>query len=147
LDFSDNALRLCCLVNPKYHQVIHGDIRKIPMKNNYFDGIYNLGVLEHMEKKDINLALSEFYRVLKPKGKIIIFWPSKYSPSVIFLNSLHFLINRIFKQNVRLHPAEISLLESKEEARMIFKTAGFKVNYVYRGIRDLYTFIVIVAKK
>ena len=56
--------------------------------------------------------LSEMGRVLKPGGKIVIFWPHRLATSVWVLNGVHWLLNLFSRKPVRLHPPEISLLES-----------------------------------
>lgn len=147
LDSSREALKLYKQNIKKYYQIIHGDICVMPFTDNSFDGIYNLGVLEHFNKNEIKKALKEFYRVLKPGGKIIIFWPPKFGPSVIFLNSVHYLINNILQKKIRLHPPEISLLSSQKEAVKIFKIHGFKIKEIYFGPKDLFTYIVIIGEK
>ena len=49
------------------------NLKKSKQKN--FDGIYNLGVMEHFLEDDILKILNEFNKVLKINGKIILFWP------------------------------------------------------------------------
>lgn len=54
------------------------EIRKEPMaklswENNYFDRVFCISVLEHIEvSKEIEQGIAEMYRVLKPNGKLII---------------------------------------------------------------------------
>lgn len=147
MDFSHKALKLYKTNNKHFSQLIYGDINKIPLKNNFFDGIYNLGVLEHLSIKEINIILKEFYRVLKPEGKLLIFWPPKHGISVIALNIIHYFLHHISRIDLQLHPPEISLLKSKPEAKKIFMKTGFKVESIYQGIRDLFTFFIIIAIK
>lgn len=47
---------------------------KLPFKNNYFDIITCLDVLEHIEEEEV--YLKELCRVLSPKGKLILFAPA-----------------------------------------------------------------------
>jgi len=49
------------------------DIRNLPFEDNFFDGVYNLGVMEHYSEKEIEEILAEMKRVLKDEGKMIIF--------------------------------------------------------------------------
>ena len=46
------------------------DVQKIPFPENTFDVIFCNHIMEHVE--DVNLSLSELYRVLKPEGWGII---------------------------------------------------------------------------
>jgi len=58
-------------------EFIEGDVRKMPIKDNYFDIIYSFGLIEHFHNTEI--ILNEFKRVLKPGGKIFLSVPNKYS--------------------------------------------------------------------
>lgn len=55
-----------------------GSIGNLPIKSNSIDFIYSLTVLQYIED-DAN-AIDEFYRILKPKGKLLITVPTKWSP-------------------------------------------------------------------
>ncbi|MDP1744463.1 MAG: methyltransferase domain-containing protein [Bacteroidota bacterium] len=147
LDISPNALKIYQGIHGEKCKTIQGNIFKLPFPNDSFDGLYNLGVMEHFTHEDINLILSEFKRVLKPTGKIIIFWPPKFGLTVFVLDSAHFILNKIFKMNVKLHPEEISRIQSKKQANEIFHKAGFIVEEYYFGVRDIFTQAVIVARK
>ena len=147
LDISGEALKLYRENNGDKAKLLRASIFGIPTKKASFDGIYNMGVMEHFtEGEDIQI-LKEFSRVLKPNGKIVLFWPPKFGMSVIFLNSLHFFLNNILKKNIRLHPEEISLLSSENQVRDILKKGGFRLVKFYFGPVDLFTHCVIIAKK
>ncbi|HHE05105.1 MAG TPA: methyltransferase domain-containing protein, partial [candidate division WOR-3 bacterium] len=47
-----------------------GSVTAIPYPGNYFDVVISIEVLQHVP--DIELALREFYRVLKPRGVLVI---------------------------------------------------------------------------
>ncbi|PID27457.1 MAG: hypothetical protein CR982_05805 [Candidatus Cloacimonadota bacterium] len=49
------------------------DIDNIPIKDNSVDNIINIAVLEHVTNPE--KVVKEFYRILKPGGKIICFFP------------------------------------------------------------------------
>jgi ubiquinone/menaquinone biosynthesis C-methylase UbiE len=53
------------------------DLRAIPLKDKYFDYIFSFGVIEHF--KNSGEILSEFFRVLKPGGRVFISVPNIYS--------------------------------------------------------------------
>lgn len=147
LDISKEALKLYKLNNGDNVKLVHADIFDIPVKSSSFDGVYNMGVMEHFtENEDIKI-LKELRRVLKKDGKAVLFWPPKFGISVIFLNSLHFILNKIFKKNIRLHPDEITLVQSKKQVSQILKKAGFKLKKFYFGPLDLFTHCIIVAQK
>lgn len=127
--------------------VLKGSIFEIPSVPGAFDGIYNLGVMEHFTEEDISKILAEFYRVLKPGGKIVLFWPPEYGLSVVFLKGVHFALNRLMKKNITLHPDEISRLRSKKHAREIVSRNGFTLTQYYFGTKDFFTYAVVVCVK
>ena len=147
LDISAEALKLYKLQNGDKAKTLKASIFDIPAKASTFDGIYNLGVMEHFTKDEDEKILLELKRVLKPKGKIVLFWPPKYGPTVLFLNSTHFILNNILGRNIRLHPEEISLVENKKMVEDILKKCGFKLVKFYFGPRDLFTHCVVIAQK
>ena len=146
LDISSEALKLYKINNPN-SKVLKASIFDIPVKDAGFDGIYNLGVHEHFSGSENEKILKEFGRILKSNGKLVLFWPPKFGVSVIFLNSLHFVLNNVLNKKIRLHPDEISLIESKKQVDNVLKNGGFKLIKFYFGPRDLFTQCVVVAKK
>ena len=119
----------------------------LPFQKESFDGIYHLGVLEHFNVDEIQECLLEFKRVLKQDGTMIVFWPPSFGLSVKFLGLSHFILNRLFKMKVKLHPDEITLLKSKRQAASIMSKAGFKIENYYFGIQDFFTYCMIVVTK
>lgn len=147
LDISQNALDIYKKTNINHRKIMLGSIFKIPSKKSTYDGIYNLGVMEHFSEEEINKILIEFKRVLKPNGKLVIFWPPKFGPTVIILNIFHFILNKIFCKKTKFHPPEITLIKSKKQAKEIFEKSGFKIEKYYFGIKDAFTHIIIIAEK
>jgi SAM-dependent methyltransferase len=147
VDNSSSALAAYRRFNACVHSIVRADIRGLPFKNASFDGVYNLGVMEHFAEEEILRILTEFRRVLRPGGKLVIFWPPSFGASVVFLKLVRFFLSGIFKRKVVLHPEEPMLLRSKKQARGIFIKAGFRVVKEYFGPRDLFTQVVIVAEK
>lgn len=148
LDFSQNALKKYQERNGKNGRVVLGDVRSLPFKGASFDGVYNLGVMEHFKKNEILKILKEFNRVLKPRGRLIIFWPPEFGLSVVFFKSLVYIYKKILgRKRVVFHPPEISRLRSERQAKQIFNDSGLEVIEYYFGVRDLFTYCVIVAKR
>jgi SAM-dependent methyltransferase len=147
LDISAEALKLYKFYNGKNAKTLKASIFDIPVKSSSFDGIYNLGVMEHFTQSEDEKILRELSRVLKPQGKILLFWPPKFGPSVLFLNTTHFILNNVLGKNIRLHPEEISLVQSKKQVNTLMKKTGFKTLKFYFGPKDLFTHCIIVAKK
>lgn len=147
LDISKEALKLYKANNGQKAKIIQASIFDIPVKDNTFDGIYNLGVHEHFTGAENKKIFQEFLRVLKNDGKIVLFWPPKFGFSVMFLNTLHFILNDVLGKKIRLHPEEISLIESKKQVESLMKDSGFKLTKFYFGPKDLFTHAVLVAIK
>lgn len=47
-------------------------IEKAKLKSNYYDCVYSISVLEHLSKKELENAMKEIYRILKPGGHLIM---------------------------------------------------------------------------
>lgn len=148
LDFSPNALKRYRSRHAGKCKIVKGDVRKLEFEPLSFDGIYNSGVLEHFDKDDIGKILSGFHKILKDDGIIIILWPPEFGVSVVFFKILVFICRNILNiKNIEFHPVEVSRLQSKSEAVKIFKKYRFRVIECSYGLRDLFTNIVIVARK
>ena len=77
-------------------KLVIGDAENLPFEENYFDLVYSFGVLHHTP--DIEKAVEEILRVLKPDGKFIVMlyrkgW--KHYVKRIFINGL--LKGQLFK--------------------------------------------------
>jgi dolichol-phosphate mannosyltransferase len=112
-----------------------------------FDGLYNLGVMEHFEEHQLRQILAEFNRILKPGGRLVLFWPPVYGLSVIALRIIHFVLNRMLRRNIQLHPPEPSKVRSRRQVRKLLDESGFDLQSFSFGIRDAFTYAVIVAAK
>lgn len=147
LDISKEALIYYSKVNGNRCKLIHGDLMEIPSEDGYFDGIYNLGVMEHFAEESIIKILREFNRVLKEKGKIILFWPPVYGASVIFLKTVRFVLNGVFRKNVKFHPDEPSRIRSKAQIKSYFRQANFDLIEFRFGPSDFFTYAVVVGQR
>ena len=126
--------------------MVTGDLLNMAFAENSFDGIYNLGVVEHFELQELKQLFSAFHQVLKPGGKIVIFWPPRFGLTVVVLKSIHFVLNGLFNKKIRLHPPELSLLKSRQQAHEILEPLGFEIEQYYFGPRDLFTQSAIIAR-
>ena len=50
---------------------IHGDVRDIPLADQSFDAVTDIGVLQHLDPADWTQYVSEVGRVLKPGGYVL----------------------------------------------------------------------------
>ncbi len=147
LDVSAPALSLYRKYNGLGPEVIHGSVFHIPVGDGVYDGVYNAGVMEHFTAEEIKRALDEFYRVLKPDGKILLFWPPAYGVTVRFLAAVHYVLHRFLKKDVKLHPEEITHVWSKVQVKEYLSNSGFVLDQFSFGIRDLFTQVAIVGRK
>jgi len=147
LDISYPALKIYNQVNPNKAQLIQASIFALPFEEGSFDGIYNLGVMEHFTEEEIHAILLEFKRVLKGGGKIVLFIPPVFGLTVQVLDFAHFILNRILRRNIKLHPDEITRVRSKKHIKGLVENAGFQFVEYYFGVKDVFTQSVIVAEK
>jgi dolichol-phosphate mannosyltransferase len=112
-----------------------------------FDGLYNLGVMEHFDADGIKRLLSEFCKVLKPGGRVVLFWPPVYGLSVMGLYCIHFVLNRIFRRSVQLHPPEPTKVRTRSQIAGYCRAAGLELEAMHFTLRDAFTYVVIVARK
>ena len=145
VDISSYALEIYEHVNQSKARVVQASIFELPFENQSFDGIYNLGVMEHFTEDEIHSILTEFRRVLKPDGKLILFIPPVFGLTVQVLDAAHFILNRIFRKGVKLHPDEITRIKSKKHVKGLIEKSGFRFVDYYFGSKDMFTQIVIVA--
>lgn len=67
--------------DPDYFELIDtcdirlADVKNLPFENNFFDKVFVLDVLEHIE--DLDSAIKEIKRVLKTTGEIILSGPTE----------------------------------------------------------------------
>jgi dolichol-phosphate mannosyltransferase len=147
LDISVNALNWYRRVNGGC-DVIHGSIFEIPVADASFDGVYNLGVMEHFTEDEIVRIFKEFARVIRPKGKIVIFWPPEFGLSVNFFKILKVFASIFMgKKDAKFHPDEITRARSREHVADLLRQGGFAIEEYYFGARDMFTQVMLVASK
>ena len=73
--------------------------------------------------------------------------PPTFGFTVFVLDSAHFILNKIFRMKVKLHPDEITRARSRKHAVETFEKAGFQIVEYYFGMRDIFTQVVVVAQK
>ena len=147
IDISPSALALYRRHNPEAEAVRHASIFNLPFPEGSFDGAYNLGVVEHFDHEALTRAFTEVRRVLKPAGKLVVFWPHAHATSVMLLNSAHWVLNNVLHKNVRLHPPELSLIHSRQEAQDLLASGGFELQSYDFGPKDGFVQSVVVATR
>jgi glycosyltransferase involved in cell wall biosynthesis len=147
VDISPNAVAKYRANHGTRAECIVMDIFHLSNMQRRFDGLYNLGVMEHFEEDQLRQILAEFNRTLKPGGRLVLFWPPVYGLSVIALRIIHFVLNRMLRRNIQLHPPEPSKVRSRRQIRKLLDDSGFDLQSFSFGIRDAFTYAVIVAAK
>jgi dolichol-phosphate mannosyltransferase len=147
VDISVPALEIYTKENPKAFAVKHASILDLPFPDGSFDGAYNLGVVEHFEKDELRKIFAELHRVIRPGGKLVVFWPHAHATSVAVLNSMHWVMNDVLGKHVRLHPPEVSLVRSQKEAKTFFEDNGFDLSSYTFGPRDLFVQAIVVGTR
>lgn len=128
-------------------EAIVGNIFDLGAMGRTYDGIYNLGVMEHFSEEQIVLILTQFNRCLANGGRIVLFWPPVYGLSVIALHGIHFVLNTILRRNIALHPAEPTKVSSRKQVTRLLNQAGFDVEAMSFGPSDAFTYCIVTGVK
>lgn len=100
LDISENMLKLAknhLLKNGHKPFLLRGDGTMLPFKDESFDLVYSLLVLQHLSKENGQIVFREVYRVLKPGGAAYIRVPGRFAPENLLFAFLQFISIHIFR--------------------------------------------------
>lgn len=97
-------------------------IDKLPFRDNYFDKIFMLAVIEHFNGKEAERLFSEARRILKPKKKLMLTTPTPFGK--LFLEFLAFKLNIISRKEISDHKKYYS----KKDFEDIAKKKGFSLD-------------------
>jgi ubiquinone/menaquinone biosynthesis C-methylase UbiE len=92
-------------------RVLVCDMFAMPFRNAEFDIVFNAGVIEHCSAEERTLALSEYARIMKDDGLMIIAFPNHHCPPYRFA----YLVMRLL--GVWRFPSEYSIYDLKSEAQ------------------------------
>ena len=146
MDRSARALQVYRRNNPEVHALKQGSPLDLPFPDASFDGAYNLGVVEHFTGEELDRFFAECHRVLRPGGRIVVFWPHRHATSGYVIRAAHRLFRRVGPET-RMHAPEISLLRSRSEARSLLARAALRLTHYEFSVRDLWVQAVVVAEK
>jgi SAM-dependent methyltransferase len=147
VDISPNAVARYRALHGNRAECSVADIFQLSEFRSRFDGVYNLGVMEHFSEDQLRRIFKEFNAVLKPGGRVVLFWPPVYGLSVIALHMIHFVLNRVLRRGVQLHPPEPTKLRSRRQVEELLHESGLKLQSISFGVRDALTYAVVVAQK
>jgi ubiquinone/menaquinone biosynthesis C-methylase UbiE len=77
---------------------VRGDVGHLPLPSNHFDMVISRSVVEHLE--DPPRVFREFYRVLKPGGKVVILTPNKYDYVSVIAAFTPYWLHRSLVSNI-----------------------------------------------
>lgn len=173
LDISPVALEYAKRIANKFEvkniNFIEGNIFSMPFKNNNFDFVWNIGVIEHYELDDIKSIIKEMVRVCNKSGIVAVGMPNFYSGPILkarLLKLLKFIhgykldtekfyelskIENIFKKVGKESGRKITYVKTKyfgnplfmETPEFILKTIGGLISHLFRKNKFL---ILIICK-
>jgi len=146
-DISAAALGLYRQSAGRDAKAVRGSATALPLAERSIAGIYSLGLLEHFEEPEIRTILREFRRVLAEDGKVLLLWPPRWGPTVMVLDTTHFIVNRVLRIPMKLHPDEVSLLRSRAHLDRLIAGTGFAIEQFYFGPRDAFTHVICVLSR
>ncbi|MEI6291847.1 MAG: class I SAM-dependent methyltransferase, partial [Chloroflexota bacterium] len=74
IDLSPSALQLVQMLNPEF-LVCQGNGTNLPIKSDYFDVSFSIGLIEHFSRNTAENIVKEKIRITKPGGLVIVMVP------------------------------------------------------------------------
>lgn len=109
------------------HLLTVGDVRRPPFKSMALRSIFSGSSLDHFATKaDIAESLTEFARVLAPKGVLIVTFDNPHNPVVWLRNSLPF----VFLSRLGLVPYYVGRTYTRDEVRRQLEASGLTVTHM-----------------
>lgn len=133
IDLATNLLNIAQSEAPKasFQKM---DIRKIEFADDFFDGIWAMASVLHLPKNQLDTALAEFFRVLKPEG-------------ILYLSVKQGVGERYISKDYYINHRKYFSFYQKDEISSHLSTIGFTVNESSSVLLSHGTFIDIIAKK
>jgi ubiquinone/menaquinone biosynthesis C-methylase UbiE len=126
---------------------IQADLFILPFIDEQFKVCFNLGVMEHFTDDEVIAALKEMRRVTSADGKIVMYWPPKWGPTVLVLHTLSHVLRILGKDKIQLFPPEINLFQSRRRcARLLARADLIPTRFSY-GPGDLFTHVIVIAER
>ncbi|KAB8317534.1 methyltransferase domain-containing protein [Tolypothrix campylonemoides VB511288] len=125
VDFSPKAIELARTKAESQNKQVDfqlADAQALPFEDNSFDLIFSCECLEHVPTPQ--LALNQMYRVLKPKGKLIL-TTENYSNAILLAWIVDWLRKEPFNSGEKVQPIDHFFVFW--QVRRMFTQAGFQV--------------------
>ncbi|HTY45038.1 MAG TPA: methyltransferase domain-containing protein [Patescibacteria group bacterium] len=106
--------------------IVVTDIRKLSFEDNSFDTVISNSTLDHFPSKDdIVAGIKELFRVLKPKGELILTLDNPLNPVIRLRNALPYGLLK----SAGIIPFYMGATLSRSELIRVLEGQGFKVRY------------------
>ena len=101
-----------------------GDVRYLPSESGAFDAVISISTLDHFgSAKEIDTALEELLRVLKPGGTLVLTLDNAANPVVAVRNALPYAVTHA----MGLVPYPVGKTLGPDDGRTAVERAGFEV--------------------
>lgn len=135
VDYALQTVFLLHKCSPGFN-IFPGDIKNLPFQNNYFDGCWSLGVIEHFFSGYQEIA-KEMARVVCPGGYLFLTFPhmSPLRKLKVFLNRYPYLPDDFVLRHNEFYQFALDVEKTKKQ----FKLLGFEVLHSERldGVKGL----------
>lgn len=127
VDIDKGRIKYAQKLNPKYAFMLVGT-KLSEIENSSFDIIFISAVLHHIPNSKIECYLTQFKRILKPNGKLIIYEPY-FTPKFIIRN----WVMKTFDEGkyIRTENEYLELFEENFNTKVHIR---FKIINLYNGI-------------
>lgn len=102
---------------------VRADVRRLPFRDGAFDAIVSISTLDHFrDRSDIDIAITELHRALKPGGRLILTLDNAANPFVALRNALPFRA----LHTIRLVPYFVGATYGPRGLARVLAAAGFR---------------------
>lgn len=151
IDISENEIRKA-RKSKAFKKCLVGSVYNLPFSDNYFQTVFSNSTIEHL--KNLDAALSEISRVLKPNGQFIMTVPSPFLSKYLLgsrffvflkLSFLADLYSRFFHSLVK----HLNIYNHKEWDKILIKHKLHILDYFYYhspmviGAHEVFSYLAI----
>lgn len=147
LDLSREALLLYRRLHPGNACQVQADLYAMPIRDESFDGVLSIGVVEHFEAHELPSVFLEHARIVRRGGHLVVLWPPVWGLSVRVLSIAERIATRVLRRSVRLHPPEPTLYRSKAQVEGFLHDTGLSLVSSTFGWRDAFTHQFVILQK
>lgn len=123
--------------------LIEGNIYKtLPYKNESFDGLISVQVIQHANENNLVRAIKEIYRVLKPGGIIFVTVCGRISKGKVrycLVKTAKKIAPNTYVPSIGDEKGQVHFIYTKSLIYKHFK--NFKIKKIWKDDRDYYCFI------